>query len=182
MSPLLRGLVIALVQVALVGGVGGKLLYDRHSLPRVWAETTGIDPVLPIRGRYVSLRLVVEVDRAPEPGGGERRIEVYPATLAVADGALHVVVSARPEESPYGGIETMVQRVSTPAGPRWTLEEPVAFFLPERAPDPTRLAAGETLWAEVTVPPRGPPRPIRLEVRKQRAAGAAAQPRILSRR
>lgn len=150
-SPLLRGLLIALVQVALVGGVGGKLLYDGHSLPRVWAETTGIDPVLPIRGRYVSLRLVVGVDRAPEPGAGERRIEVYPARLTVSDGTLHAVLSAQSEEPPYGAMGTMVRRVSTAAGPRWTLEEPVAFFLPERAPDPTRLAAGETLWAEVTV-------------------------------
>ena len=61
MRPLVRGAVIALVQVALVAAVGGKLLYDRIVLPRAWIETTGVDPDLPIRGRYVSLNLVLPV-------------------------------------------------------------------------------------------------------------------------
>jgi hypothetical protein len=46
------------------------------------------------------------------------------------------------------------------------LVEPVVFFLPEDAPDPTRdLRPGE-LWVEVTLPPGGAPRPIRLERRR----------------
>ena len=47
-----------------------------------------------------------------------------------------------------------------------TLDKPVAFFIPEHMPDPTVLAAGEELWVEITVPKKGPPRPIRLGVRK----------------
>jgi hypothetical protein len=42
----------------------------------------------------------------------------------------------------------------------------VAFFIPEHADDPSRRAAGEELWAEVTMPRRGRPRPIRLGVKK----------------
>jgi hypothetical protein len=49
------------------------------------------------------------------------------------------------------------------------LAEPVAFFLPEHAPDPTRRARDEELWVEVSVPRRGPPRPIRLGVKKNGA-------------
>jgi hypothetical protein len=44
--------------------------------------------------------------------------------------------------------------------------EPVAFFLPEHAVDPSVRRAGEELWVEVTVPKRGPPRPIQLAVKR----------------
>jgi hypothetical protein len=46
------------------------------------------------------------------------------------------------------------------------LSEPVDYFLPEHAIDPSRRQPGEELWVEVTVPPKGPPRPIRLAVKK----------------
>jgi hypothetical protein len=50
----------------------------------------------------------------------------------------------------------------------WTvrLADPVAFFIPEHVPDPSVRPAGEELWAEVTLPRKGPPRPIRLGVMK----------------
>jgi len=46
------------------------------------------------------------------------------------------------------------------------LSEPVAYFLPEHAVDPSRRPQGEELWVEVTVPKKGPPRPIRLAVKR----------------
>jgi hypothetical protein len=103
---MMRGLILAAVHVALVAGLGGKLLYERHTLPREWVETQPVDPDLPLRGRYVQLRLV-------------------------RDG-----------------------------------EPVVPFFIPEHARDPSRRAPGESLWVEVTLPERGPPRPIRLGVRR----------------
>jgi hypothetical protein len=42
----------------------------------------------------------------------------------------------------------------------------IAFFIPEDVPDPSIRARGEELWAEVTLPRKGPPRPIRLAVKK----------------
>jgi hypothetical protein len=48
----------------------------------------------------------------------------------------------------------------------WVLTEPVAFFIPEHAPDPSRRQPGEELWVEVSVPANGPPRPLRLGVKK----------------
>jgi hypothetical protein len=42
----------------------------------------------------------------------------------------------------------------------------VAFFIPEHIPDPSRRTQGEELWVEVTIPKTGPPRPIRLGVKK----------------
>jgi hypothetical protein len=44
--------------------------------------------------------------------------------------------------------------------------ERLAFFIPEHIPDPSIRAADEELWAEVTLPRKGPPRPIRLAVKK----------------
>jgi hypothetical protein len=174
MSPLWRGLVIAAVQVALVAGVGGTLIYDRETLPRVWVPTTGVDPVLPIRGRYASLRIVVDVDPGSVPAAkvdeevpaGLFFGRVAPAAVSIVDGRLHATFIDEPEEDFLGWEGPTVQEVSTPTGKLWTLAEPIAFFLPEDVPDPTRLAPGETLWAEVTVPPDGAPRPIRLEVRR----------------
>ena len=46
------------------------------------------------------------------------------------------------------------------------LDEPVAFFIPEHVPDPSRRPPGEQLWVEATVPKKGAPRPIRLGVKK----------------
>jgi hypothetical protein len=46
------------------------------------------------------------------------------------------------------------------------LVEPVAFFITEHIPDPSRRQEGEELWVEVTIPKKGPPRPIRLGVKK----------------
>lgn len=42
----------------------------------------------------------------------------------------------------------------------------IAFFIPEHVPDPSVRAPGEELWAEVTIPRKGPPRPIRLAVKR----------------
>src|SRR4029434_97727 len=60
MTPLIKGLVLAAVHVGLVAALGAKLLYDRATRPRVWTLAAPYDPNLPIRGRYVSLQLVVE--------------------------------------------------------------------------------------------------------------------------
>jgi uncharacterized membrane-anchored protein len=42
----------------------------------------------------------------------------------------------------------------------------IAYFIPEHATDPSRRSANEELWSEVTIPHRGPARPIRLGVKR----------------
>jgi len=49
---------------------------------------------------------------------------------------------------------------------RTALSEPVAFFIPAHVVDPSRRPPGEELWVEVSVPKEGPPRPVRLGVKK----------------
>jgi hypothetical protein len=154
-----KGLLIGVVQVALVLAVGGKLLYDRANLPRAWAQTAGFDPVLPIRGRYVALNLLFEA--APESAAIPADEETATGTLVVrGERALVILERNADADGSRGPLQFM--RRDTPDGPRWMLLRPVAYFLPEHAPDPTRDAAPGELWMEVTVPPRSMPRPLRL--------------------
>lgn len=149
-----RSLVLALVQVLLVAGVGGKLLADRARYPRAWAETRAYDPELPIRGRYARLAIVVAPSDARSPEHGEW----FNARLEVRDGRLYAV------PDPAGAVQIRPRHTRGESA-SWMLGESVLYFLPEHAADPTRRAPGETLWVEVTVPPDGPPRPVRLGVR-----------------
>lgn len=112
MKPLSKGLLLGVLHVALVLSLGAKLLVDRATLPRVWVKTYPFDPNLPIRGRYLALR--VDIER-------------------------------------HGTME----------------RQSIAYFIPEHAPDPSQRMPGEELWAEVTLPKKGPPRPIRLGVKKE---------------
>jgi hypothetical protein len=150
MTPLVKGLVLGAVQVAMVLSLGGKLLLDRATLPRVWVRTMPYDPNLPIRGRYVSLSIAAEARGFPAGA-------IYgSARLAVEEGTL----VARPDENGGNMVNTFGNNATA------TLSQPIAFFIPEHIPDPSRRPAGEELWVELTVPPKGPPRPIQLGVKK----------------
>ena len=52
-----RGLIVAALHLAIVASLGGKLLFDRATRPRVWLHAVPVDPDLPMRGRYVRLGL-----------------------------------------------------------------------------------------------------------------------------
>jgi len=157
-----KGLILAGLQLLLVASLGAKLLMDRATLPRAWAKATPYDPNLPIRGRYVSLRLEVQ----PSPGVEPANYPENRAALRVENNRL-VAVPARPGQD---GVLITARRPQSPGAPAGVvLQEPVDFFIPEHVPDPSRRPRGEELWVEVTVPRKGPPRPIRLGVKKDGA-------------
>jgi hypothetical protein len=170
-SPARKGIVLAVVHVAIVASLGAKLLLDRSTYPRVWARAAPVDPDLPIRGRYVSLRLEAaigpgldlpaESDR--EAGGVGRRpsLNPRPVTLAAVDGQL----VARPAPEAMFGLPLARARLRDGVAVAELLT-PVAYFIPEDVPDPSIRPPGEELWVEVTLPPAGAPRPIRLGVRR----------------
>ncbi|MDR3090415.1 MAG: hypothetical protein LBU39_11480 [Desulfobulbaceae bacterium] len=153
-----KGLALALIQIAIVSSLGAKMLYDRHHLPRLWVKTASFDPNLPIRGRYARLQVCVEPDQALLK---KKRDQSWQSVqLRVENGHLIAEASSKGKTGLtiwFGGRDQK--------GPP-VLRNPLAFFLPEHVADPSRHPAGETLWAEVTVPPNGPPRPIRLGVQK----------------
>jgi uncharacterized membrane-anchored protein len=151
MKPLYRGLVVGVLQCAIVLSMTAKYEWDRERLPRVWARVAPVDPNAPLRGRYLQLRLEVAMDNP---------VESYPThvRLAIQNGQL----AAKLDEK--GALEVWAPRNGV-----ITLAQPVAFFLSDTAADPSRLKPGEELWVEVSVPPNSLPRPIRLGIKKDGA-------------
>jgi hypothetical protein len=150
-----KGLLVAVLHVMIVATLGGKLLVDRATRPRVWARTGPVDPNLPIRGRYVRLQIEVE------PGNGLTLSPAdasKPVTLQVDDGRLVAVPSA--------GSRLHARRVWRDGESVAVITQPLAYFIPEHVADPSRRLPGEELWVEVTIPARGAPRPIRLGIKK----------------
>ena len=150
-----KGLLVAALHVALVASLGGKLLVDRAIRPRVWARAAPVDPGLPIRGRYIQLR----IQAVPSSELRSRESQHLPIALVARDGQL---VAERAT-----GSSKLSARVMQRAGEGVAvLDEPLAYFIPEHIVDPSIRAAGEELWVEVTIPRAGAPRPIRLGVKK----------------
>ena len=157
---MMKGFVVAAVQVLLVTSVGVKFLIDRANYPSVWVETAPYDPDLPIRGRYVSIAIVVGAKHSESPGTPERsnNPDLFFGRLEVQGDRLVAI------EDDNGQHMFMLRGCGH--AQCWRLSEPLAYFSPEHVKDPSLRPAGETLWVEVTVPPKGAPRPIRLGVRK----------------
>jgi hypothetical protein len=153
MSPRLRkGLIVAALHLALVTSLGAKMLADRAMRPRVWARVVPFDPDLPIRGRYV--RMAIE-------GRGDENVRtVYNGYFQAVARNNELVFVPASDGHLYGAVQERDGRYVV------RLAVALAYFIPEHVPDPSMRAGGEELWVEVTIPRRGPPRPIRLGVMK----------------
>ena len=167
MKSLQKGLAVAIIHILIVLSLGGKLLYDRAHRPRVWVRTGSVDPDLPIRGRYFTLNLEVHsADFNPEPPyrPGVNLPQTYDpgyVELAVESGQLVAHKTDRPTEM---AIDSWSRQRSR-GNQTFLLSSPVVFFIPEHAETP-RLGPGVELWAEVTLPKKGPPRPIQLAIKR----------------
>jgi len=171
MKPVYKGILLAALQGTLLCTLGAKLLYDRAHRPRIWIKAAIFDPELPIRGRYLSLNVAVPAEGfslRTQPSmyakdkDGKPVIEEYPVPnrgdLVLREQSLIAV--ANPEGEYWltirhngDGLEAVVRAETT-------------YFLPEHSTAPVRRAPGEELWMEATIPRHGPPRPIRLGVKK----------------
>ncbi len=154
-----KSLIIALLHICILSSLGGKLLYDRATRPRVWVKTVPYDPDLPVRGRYLTMQLQVKAPWA----SGIKQYYSFVALKAV-DGEL---VAERSELDTGNTIYSCSAptNASVPAGFA-LLSSPTAYFIPEHADIPVNRKKGEELWAEVTIPRKGPPRPIQLALKK----------------
>ncbi|HEY1896225.1 MAG TPA: hypothetical protein VGG62_08145 [Terracidiphilus sp.] len=174
---------LLVIQLALVCSVAAKYQYQRWSCPRVWTRTAAYDPELVMRGRYLSLQLMVDGCQSTLPSAkradfprdvngaavqgqyairGEGNVE-FPAELKVANQQL-LAIAIRDEEKGSAG-----RRVAASPGvpcDQMRLVDPVNFYIAEHAHSPLPLARGAELWIEVTVPPKGPPRPIQLALKQ----------------
>jgi hypothetical protein len=184
MKPLTKAIVVTLIQGVLVSSLGAKLLYDRSARPRAWFRAERYDPNLPIRGRYLNLQLEVNDPRPLEEiekkyksqfGAAERRAAApaLPSFLNFGwecgsiDVSSGTPLAVFDQSSAPGGCDN-VSFVRQKNGEKLILRlaEPVLFFIPDTAQDPTHLASGEELWVLATIPRKGPPRPIALGIKK----------------
>jgi hypothetical protein len=156
MNVLSKGVAVALLHVLIVLSLGGKLLYDRHHRPRVWVRTGSMDPNLPTRGRYLTLRLEVQAPWLHDAQGHQ----YLHSQITLGPGKDSLV--AYKSESDTGLSVTLWS--GRPTSEVTYLDQPVDFFLPEHAQLP--WMQGNELWAEVTIPRKGPPRPIQLALKK----------------
>jgi hypothetical protein len=174
---------VLLIQLALVSSIAAKYAWQRARCPRVWTRASMYDPALVMRGRYLSMQLTVDGcqstlntgkeaefyrDQGGVPRGGRFAVAgpqfvEFPATLAVKDNRLIAVRVSRSEETPAGLRVWARQGASCD---QMTLREPVNFYIAEHAQSPLPVAGGQELWVEVTVPPKGPPRPIQLALKE----------------
>lgn len=138
-------MIVAAVHVAMVLSITAKYSWDRDHLPRAWSRTVNFDPNLPVRGRYANLRLVVPLT--------PQCYDCLRVRLGVKDGMLTGQPGNQGERYFIRGYDAV-------------LANSLAFFLAEHAIDPTVLKPGEELWVEVSVPPQGSPRPLRLGVKR----------------
>lgn len=153
MNSFIKGTTVAALHILIVLIIGGKFLYDRHHDPHVWVRAASIAPEMPVRGSYLALNLIVEV-----PGfNSEGVYNSEGVRLSVENGKL----VASPTSS-YTGLQVIPWRNA--GNNEYLLSQSVPFFIPEHAPVPLGRA-GRELWAEVTVPRKGPPRPIQLAIK-----------------
>lgn len=184
MKPMTKAAAVALIQVLIVCSIGAKLLYDRRTRPQAWFKTQRYDPNLPIRGRYVSLQIELQDSRSPEAlqkkFGSEMQANENQNARFNSRGMYGFGTECGSIELP-GGVPTAAFDENAPVWncdnlsfTRWKtgsevklrLSEPLLFFIPDTAKDPTQLATGEELWVLATIPRKGPPRPIALGIKK----------------
>ena len=173
---------VLVIQLALVCSIAAKYLYQRWTCPRAWTRASSYDPELVMRGRYLSLQLTVDGCRSTLPSARQAQFprdvngaavggrfgvafpgySEFPAELKVIDNRLAAIHIRDPKDTRSSQMVTAWQANSCD---EMRLAAPVYFYIAENAKDPLSLAHGAELWIEVTVPPKGPPRPIQLALK-----------------
>lgn len=173
---------VLVIQLAIVSSIAGKYLYQRFTCPHVWARCEVYDPEMLMRGRYASLRLTVDGCRSTLPTAeqaamphdknglpignvygirGDQPVQ-FGARLAVDADKLEAI--RIPESQSQSGAQTVTAYPGL-ACTEMHLETPIDFYLAEHAKNPAFLGPGQELWVEVTIPPKGPPRPTHLAIK-----------------
>jgi hypothetical protein len=173
--------VLLLIQLLLVSTIAAKYVYQRWRCPRVWVLAQGYDPELPMRGRYIQTQLRVDGCQSTLPSAkaaqfprdfsgavkpGPYMVRPMPvnfrADLKVENNRL-IAVQVQGDESGMVGEEVS----AIPGAPcdRMRLMTPVNYYISDTAKSPLPLKPGQELWLEVTVPPKGPPRPIQMALK-----------------
>lgn len=166
MKPSYKGLLLALLHVALVCTLGARLLYDRTHRPRVWIKSAVYDPDLPIRGKYLSLMMELPAEgftsrtlTLPYANTTQTYESFAPSRCNVVLRGDQLIAIGNEDGEYWANVRRRDQNLVA------DINGEVAYFLPDRKWGPA-LHRGEELWFEGTVPRKGPPRPLRLGIKK----------------
>jgi len=178
----LASVAVLFIQLLLVSLIAVKYLYQRWTCPRVWVVAQGYDPVMPLRGRYIQAQLTVDGCQSTLPSAKQAQ---FPRDYsgAVAPGpyvmrqpqAVTFRVNLKVENNKLTAVRVVGEDSNAgeeasiaPGAPcdQVRLNAPVDFFISDAAKNPLPLRAGQDLWVEVTVPPKGPPRPLQLALKE----------------
>ena len=174
---------LLVIQLAIVSSIAAKYFYQRWTCPHVWTRTVAYDPELLMRGRYLSVLLTVDgcqstlpsakqaafprnIDGTTRPNGYSIRAPEavqFSAQLKVQGNKLLAIRIQDEDERARGQMVAAWPGQSCEA---MRLEQPVNFYIAEHAANPLPVRAGQELWIEVTIPPKGPPRPTQLAMKQ----------------
>ena len=176
-------LAVLIIQLLLVSSIGAKYLYQRRHCARVWTRAAIYDPSLVMRGRYLSMQLMVDGCQSTLPSAKQaqfpRNVNGVPNGLDFSVGPNQVAFSARLfarnnkliairiPDTEDGARGENVFATNGAACDQMRLSNPANFYLAENAQSPLPVKPGQELWVEVTVPPQGPPRPIQLALKEK---------------
>jgi len=167
MKILCKGLLLALLQIGIVSTLGAKLLYDRAHRPRVWIKSAIYDPNLPIRGKYLALNIEVpgegfvgRMQTLPYASSSNSYEFFSPNRCDLVLRGNHLIAVANEQGEFLANVSRRNQDVVA------VISDEMAYFLPEHENGPLLRNRDEELWIEATIPRKGPPRPLRLAVKK----------------
>jgi len=178
----LASIALLALQLLLVSAIAAKYLYQRWRCPRVWTRTVAYDPELLLRGRYIATQLVVDGCQSTLPSAKAAQFPrdfsgvvkpgpyvirptsvSFRADLKVQNNQLVAVLIEGDESGRAGQVISALP--GAPCG-EMRLDEPVNFYISDTAQSPLPLKPGQELWVEVTVPPKGPPRPLQMAMKE----------------
>lgn len=176
---------LLILQLLIVCTIAVKYEVQRWRCPRVWTRAAAYDPALPMRGRYLSLQLTVDGCQSTLPSAKDATFPhdvngaVRPGPFLVRPQPVYFAANIKVQDNRFVAIRiqdadshSQGQEVSaapnTPCD-QMRLDSPVDFFVADTAQSPLPLKPGQELWIEVTVPPKGPPRPIQLALKQNGA-------------
>jgi hypothetical protein len=165
MKILYKGLLLALLQVGIVSTLGAKLLYDRAHRPRVWIKSAIYDPNLPIRGKYLALNIEVPAEGftggMQSYGSGSKPYEFFNPSRCDLVLRGNQLIAVGNEQGEF--VANVSRRNHDVVA---VISGEMAYFLPEHNNGPVLRNRGEELRIDATIPRKGPPRPVRLGIKK----------------
>ena len=173
------------IQLTIVSSIAAKYLYQRITCPKVWTRAVAYDPSMVMRGRYISAQLHIDACGIRQPTNDNRHstralpIEFdehgnlkqqsssrYLLVVLGAKNGRLVVQRFSDEEYERNRQEVLLKRDASDCAEA-VLQQSVDFYISEKAQSPFPLSKGVELWVEVTVPPKGPPRPIGMAIKEK---------------